>query len=681
MTCPAGGLDPGDSITCTATYTITAADITAGSVTNHATAHANGTDSNELQATVTADLVADLAVTKTDGSLTYTPGTAVTYTITVTNAGPSDAVGATVSDPLPSQVTTATWTATGTAGTAFTASGTGGLNETVSIPAGGSITYTVVAQTSPSATGDLTNTATVAPPVDTTDPVPANDTATDTDTASPIADLSITKTDGVTSVVAGDGVTHTYTITVANAGPSDATAVSLVDTFPSGFSQGAITPSQGTCTTGVPFTCDLGTIPAGGNATVTVAYTVPASTTDSPQVNTVSVTSAVPDPDTANDTATDSDTVTANADVADLKAVSPDPVIAGTGLTYTITVTNAGPSDAHSVTVTDSLPTGLSNATYSLDGGPSTPWTGTLLLGTMVPGQTHTIVISATVDADVPLGTTLVNNATVSSSTSDPVPANNDATATTTVDALADLSITKTDGVTSVVAGQSSGTYTITVTNAGPSDATAVSLTDTFPTGFSRGTVSPSQGTCTGSPSFTCDLGTIAAGGTATVTIAYTVPATTTGDQTNTAAVTSAVPDPDQTNDTASDTDTVSSIADLSITKTDGVTSVIAGTNTTYTMTITNDGPSSVTGATVVDPLPAGVTFVSATGGATYDAGTNTIHYTTGTIGAGGTETFTITVAVAPDATGTLANTATVSAPAGTTDPAPDNNTPPTPTT
>ena len=76
MTCPAGVLDPGASITCTATYTITAADITAGSVTNRATAHANGTDSNESQATVTADLVADLGVTKTDGSPTYTPGTA-----------------------------------------------------------------------------------------------------------------------------------------------------------------------------------------------------------------------------------------------------------------------------------------------------------------------------------------------------------------------------------------------------------------------------------------------------------------------------------------------------------------------------------------------------------------------------------------------------------------------------
>ena len=98
-------------------------------MTNRATAHANGTDSNESQATVTADLVADLAVTKTDGSLTYTPGMPVTYTITVTNAGPSDAIGATVTDALPPQVTSATWTATGTAGTTFTASGTGGLTK------------------------------------------------------------------------------------------------------------------------------------------------------------------------------------------------------------------------------------------------------------------------------------------------------------------------------------------------------------------------------------------------------------------------------------------------------------------------------------------------------------------------------------------------------------------------
>ena len=84
-----------------------------------------------------------------------------------------------------------------------------------------------------------------------------------------------------------------------------------------------------------------------------------------------------------------------------------------------------------------------------------------------------------------------------------------------------------------------------------------------------QGTVTPSQGTCSGSPSFTCNLGTIAAGGTATVTATYTVPSSTTGSQTNTATVSSATSDPTPGNNTATDTNTVDTSADLSITKSD----------------------------------------------------------------------------------------------------------------
>src|SRR5260370_1285498 len=72
-------------------------------------------------------------------------------------------------------------------------------------------------------------------------------------------------------------------------------------------------------------------------------------------------------------------------------------------------------------------------------------------------------------------------------------------------------------------------------------------------------------------------------------------------------------------NDTGTDTDTVTRVADLAATKDDFKTSVVAGTQTTYTVTVTNGGPSTVTGATVSDVLPAGLTFVSATGGATYN--------------------------------------------------------------
>ena len=90
------------------------------------------------------------------------------------------------------------------------------------------------------------------------------------------ANLSITKTDGVTSVTAGDGVVRTYTITVTNGGPSNATGVSVSDTFPAGFTIGTVTPSQGPACTGLPnFTCALGSLAAGGSATISVTYTVP----------------------------------------------------------------------------------------------------------------------------------------------------------------------------------------------------------------------------------------------------------------------------------------------------------------------------------------------------------------------------------------------------------------------
>src|SRR5205807_2476060 len=110
------------------------------------------------------------------------------------------------------------------------------------------------------------------------------------------ADLSISKTDGVTSVTAGDGVTHTYTITVHNSGPSDAQSVSVADAFPSGFSEGTATPSVGSFSNN---TWTVGTLASGASATLTINYTVPSSTTAS-QTNTATVSSSTSDPNTNN---------------------------------------------------------------------------------------------------------------------------------------------------------------------------------------------------------------------------------------------------------------------------------------------------------------------------------------------------------------------------------------------
>src|SRR5213075_190450 len=101
-----------------------------------------------------------------------------------------------------------------------TASGSGNLNDTVNLPSGGSVTYTASCTISAAATGTLSNTATVTAPAGVTDPTPGNNSATDSDTLGASADLSITKTDGVTTVL--PGATVTYTIVASNAGPSNA---------------------------------------------------------------------------------------------------------------------------------------------------------------------------------------------------------------------------------------------------------------------------------------------------------------------------------------------------------------------------------------------------------------------------------------------------------------------------
>ena len=189
-------------------------------------------------------------------------------------------------------------------------------------------------------------------------------------------------------------------------------------------------------------------MPASTTASITVTYHVAATTAADPTVdNTASAT-----PMTVAATTTRSVAITTHADVADLKVDSPDPVIAGNVLTYTITVTNAGPSDAQNVVVNDVLPTALTGEMYTARHGQRPEparlaWTGSLALGTMVPGASYEIVISATVDPGTPDDTTLTNTTTRHLADRRSGPANNSDTETTHVDTSADLSVTKTDGV------------------------------------------------------------------------------------------------------------------------------------------------------------------------------------------------------------------------------------------
>src|SRR6185312_11027181 len=201
------------------------ATVSGGAVNDAVAGNNSATDTDGVAAT------ADLSVTKTDGVVSATAGGSVTYTIVFSNAGPSTATGATAADTFPAACTTVTWTSVAAGGaTGNTASGSGNISNSLNLPVGGSVTYTATCNISASATGTLSNTATITAPAGVTDPTPGNNSATDTDTLGASADLSVTKTDGVTTATAGGSVT--YTIVFSNAGPSVATGATAADTFP-----------------------------------------------------------------------------------------------------------------------------------------------------------------------------------------------------------------------------------------------------------------------------------------------------------------------------------------------------------------------------------------------------------------------------------------------------------------
>lgn len=167
----------------------------------------------------------NLSIVKDDGLSVAVPGQGIVYTITVVNNGPSDASGVLVTDILGAQFTGGQWTAVFSGGATGNAAGTGSIVELVDVPIGGSVTYTLAAAVDPSATGSITNTATVQPPSGGTDPNPNDDTASDTNILTPIADVSIAAT--TTSTKALPGQTIRYTVTVRNDGPSTAAGAAM----------------------------------------------------------------------------------------------------------------------------------------------------------------------------------------------------------------------------------------------------------------------------------------------------------------------------------------------------------------------------------------------------------------------------------------------------------------------
>ncbi|HMF05149.1 MAG TPA: hypothetical protein VKH17_10065, partial [Acidimicrobiia bacterium] len=620
VSCTIGSLANGATAAFTIVVQVAPGTSNGTTITNTASASSTTGDpnpgNNSATATSTVGASADLAVSKSDARDPVPSDSDLTYTVTVSNNGPGPSQTPTLTDPVPAGTTFVSVTApAGWSCIAPPVGGTGTVScNAASLAAGATAVFTLVVHVTAPDESNLSNTATVASPDH--DPNPNNNSDTeDTSVGLPQADVTVTKTDAPDPVIAGTDLN--YTITVTNNGPSPAHNVTVNDEHPGGLTFASATPSQGTCAV-VPFTvnCSLGTIPNGASVTIAVVAHVNAGVPAGVITNDASVSTSTLDPNTGNNSAEATTTVVTSADVAVTKTDAPDPVAPGADLTYTITVTNGGPSDATNASWSDQIPANTTFQSLGQTGNGSsftcsTPPVGgtgaiSCSLSSMVPGEVATFTVVVEVVAATPDGTVIGNTASATADTSDPATGNNSASTTTTVSTGPDIVMGKTDAPDPVTAGTNL-TYTISATNSGSAPAAGVTVTDAVPGGTSFVSATPSVGTCTGTSTVTCSLGSIAPSATATVTLVVHVGASVSNGTviTNTASGATSTPESNTTNNSATATTTVTTAADLAVTKTDAPDPVTAGNNITYTITITNNGPSDAQNVVFTDTPPA----------------------------------------------------------------------------
>jgi uncharacterized repeat protein (TIGR01451 family) len=379
----------------------------------------------------------------------------------------------------------------------------------------------------------------------------------------PTPSLTLTATDGLTTILRGATRQTTFTIANTASGATAGTArtVVLKDTIPAGetFASCAIqAPAAGTCTqaSGVVTATLTSEIDAGTSAVVKITTTVTNTATGTLTHNaTVDYTGMLGNVYPQVSATESTDVVT--ADLALTITDSPDPVDAGTSLTYTVDLTNNGPDSAPAATVTLPLPSGAT-ATSATGTGWSCTTGATVTCTRAAPlptGPAPTITVTVSVTAT---GGTLAATATATTTAADPDASNSAATATTTVTSTADLDLTK-QHIGSFTAG-STGSYLLTVHNAGPSPANPpTTITDTLPSGMTYVAASGAGWACSASGQVvTCTRSTpLPSGASSSVTITVDVAATTAASVTNTASVSSASNDPDPSDNDASDPTTV----------------------------------------------------------------------------------------------------------------------------
>lgn len=604
----------------------------------------------------------DLDLAKSVDRPTPNIGETIRYTVTLTNNGPDRATGITVTDRLPSGLSyVANHPSQGSYSNSTGIWSAGNLDaETTAIL---TLDATVVSGTGGAT---ITNTAAISSAAQ-EDPAAENNAASVTLTVQG-ADLAVTK--AVDRPSPSEGETIQYTIVMTNNGPSDASGIALFDLLPAGLTYLSNTPGQGTYSnvTGI---WSVGSLAAGSGATLTLRATVNTGTSGQRITNTASVSAASQeDPVTGNNTASAAIDVT-GADLAVTKVVDKTTPNEGERVTYTITLSNNGPSGATGVSVTDLLPTGLAYSSSNPSKGTYNPTSGVWAVGGVASGTSATLAIVATVNPGTE-GLAIVNQARITASDQgDAVPGNNLATATITVQGT-DLGIEVSVDQPSPTVGDAIH-YTVTLTNHGPGGASGVSVINLLPAEVTYISSAPSQGSFSAAVG-RWSVGSLEPDGSVTLILTASVNAGTIGQLvTDTALIEGAdQADPNSANDSDAVDFTVAG-ADLALLMTVDNTAPATGDPVLFTVTLTNLGPDMATGVVVSDILPEGLSYVAASASrGTYTAGTG--QWSVGTAADGESATLLLTARVDSDAAGeTITNVASITS-ARPADPETSNN-------
>lgn len=507
----------GQSVTCTlgtlasganGTRTIVARGTALGAQQNTATISSAVTDGatadNTATATVTVLPAADLGIAKT-GPANVAAGADIPYVLTARNDGPDAATAVTIIDTLPAGTTLKS------ADAGCTAAGRTVTCVVGALASGQTVVRNVVAGTT-AALGDqaVTNTASIDGAEG--DPNPANDVASASTQIGPAADVSVTQTAPQTSPAGGQA---TFSIVARNGGPSTATGVKVSADLPAGVTVESVTSAQGSCiVVGRKITCDLGTLPNGASADVTVVVGVPTDAAGQSLTSTASVSSDQPDPDGSNaaagttvqvvappapepqpapeqggDPATPAETPAPPAEPASapnvpkaglsLTKTTSQVSRAGERLNYLITATNNGPDVATGVTVKDTL-TGDVTFRSAKSSGVTCDFSRGVIdcpVGKLGVGDSVRINVAVTPNK----AGVLVNNAVLSAATLDPDLSDNRAVATTTTSAAPTTLKVEAASSGKRLRGGQRVTYTVKVRNSGKAPAFNVDVCSTLP--------------------------------------------------------------------------------------------------------------------------------------------------------------------------------------------------------